>query len=70
LFLVSLDEERTWYRYHALFRELLRNQLLQAEPERMMICKNALQTGMRKTVSSSKQSSMPFKSLTAPRCPS
>jgi LuxR family maltose regulon positive regulatory protein len=33
LFLVSLDEERTWYRYHALFRELLRNQLAQAEPE-------------------------------------
>jgi LuxR family maltose regulon positive regulatory protein len=35
LFLVSLDEERTWYRYHALFGELLNNQLLQAEPERV-----------------------------------
>jgi ATP/maltotriose-dependent transcriptional regulator MalT len=35
LFLVSLDEERTWYRYHALFGELLKNQLLQAEPERV-----------------------------------
>jgi LuxR family maltose regulon positive regulatory protein len=33
LFLVSLDEEGTWYRYHALFGELLRNQLLQAEPQ-------------------------------------
>ncbi|CAG0982204.1 partial serine/threonine-protein kinase PknK, partial [Anaerolineae bacterium] len=33
LFLVSLDEERTWYRYHTLFAELLRNQLLQTEPE-------------------------------------
>jgi LuxR family transcriptional regulator, maltose regulon positive regulatory protein len=33
LFLVALDEERTWYRYHALFGELLRNQLLLAEPE-------------------------------------
>ncbi|HEX9091353.1 MAG TPA: hypothetical protein VF831_07675, partial [Anaerolineales bacterium] len=33
LFLVSLDEERTWYRYHALFGELLKNQLVQAEPE-------------------------------------
>lgn len=33
LFLVALDEERTWYRYHALFGELLRNQLLQNEPE-------------------------------------
>lgn len=35
LFLVSLDEERTWYRYHALFAELLKNQLLQVEPERV-----------------------------------
>ncbi|MCL4861402.1 MAG: hypothetical protein KJZ93_18435 [Caldilineaceae bacterium] len=35
LFLVALDEERTWYRYHALFGELLRNQLLQAEPDQM-----------------------------------
>lgn len=33
LFLVSLDAERTWYRYHALFAELLRNQLVQIEPE-------------------------------------
>ncbi|MGE5264720.1 MAG: LuxR C-terminal-related transcriptional regulator [Acidobacteriota bacterium] len=33
LFLISLDEERTWFRYHALFAELLKNQLLQAEPE-------------------------------------
>lgn len=32
LFLVSMDEERTWYRYHALFAELLKNQLLQTEP--------------------------------------
>jgi len=35
LFLIALDEERTWYRYHALFGELLRNQLLQTEPERV-----------------------------------
>jgi len=35
LFLVSLDEERTWYRYHALFADLLKNQLVQAEPERV-----------------------------------
>lgn len=33
LFLVSLDEERNWYRYHALFCELLKNQLMQIEPE-------------------------------------
>lgn len=35
LFLVSLDEERTWYRYHALFAELLKNQLMQSEPGRV-----------------------------------
>lgn len=35
LFLVPLDEKQTWYRYHALFAELLRNQFLQAEPERV-----------------------------------
>jgi LuxR family maltose regulon positive regulatory protein len=33
LFLVSLDEKRTWYRYHALFGELLRYQLTQTEPD-------------------------------------
>lgn len=35
LFVVALDEERNWYRYHALFGELLRNQLYQVEPERV-----------------------------------
>jgi LuxR family maltose regulon positive regulatory protein len=34
LFLVPLDDHRTWYRYHALFAELLKNQLAQTEPER------------------------------------
>ncbi len=32
LFVISLDQERTWYRYHALFAELLNNQLVQTEP--------------------------------------
>jgi len=35
LFLVSLDEERNWYRYHALFGELLKDQLVQVEPDRV-----------------------------------
>jgi LuxR family maltose regulon positive regulatory protein len=34
LFLVPLDDHRTWYRYHALFAELLKNQLSQTEPDR------------------------------------
>jgi len=33
LFLVSLDDERRWYRYHHLFAELLRTQLEQRSPD-------------------------------------
>jgi LuxR family maltose regulon positive regulatory protein len=33
LFIIPLDEERRWYRYHHLFSELLRQRLQQAQPE-------------------------------------
>lgn len=33
LFLVPLDEERKWFRYHQLFADLLRNQLHRASPD-------------------------------------
>ncbi|MBV9691125.1 MAG: hypothetical protein JO202_15615 [Ktedonobacteraceae bacterium] len=33
LFVVSLDDERGWYRYHHLFAQVLRNRLQQTEPE-------------------------------------
>jgi LuxR family maltose regulon positive regulatory protein len=33
LFVVPLDEERRWYRYHRLFADLLRRRLLQTSPE-------------------------------------
>jgi LuxR family maltose regulon positive regulatory protein len=33
LFLVPLDNERGWYRYHHLFAELLHNQLVASHPE-------------------------------------
>jgi LuxR family maltose regulon positive regulatory protein len=33
LFLIPLDEERRWYRYHHLFSDLLRNQLTRSNPE-------------------------------------
>jgi LuxR family transcriptional regulator, maltose regulon positive regulatory protein len=33
LFIVPLDHERRWYRYHRLFADLLRRRLLQAAPE-------------------------------------
>ena len=32
LFLIPLDDERQWYRYHHLFTEVLRNRMQQAEP--------------------------------------
>jgi LuxR family maltose regulon positive regulatory protein len=35
LFLIPLDEERRWYRYHQLFAEVLRLRLQHAEPERV-----------------------------------
>lgn len=35
LFVVPLDSERQWYRYHHLFRELLYHRLNYAEPERV-----------------------------------
>lgn len=33
LFVVPLDHEREWYRYHHLFREMLRSELERLEPE-------------------------------------
>jgi LuxR family transcriptional regulator, maltose regulon positive regulatory protein len=33
LFVIPLDEERRWYRYHHLFADLLRNQLTRSQPE-------------------------------------
>jgi LuxR family maltose regulon positive regulatory protein len=33
LFLIALDDERQWYRYHHLFANFLRQRLLEADPE-------------------------------------
>lgn len=35
LFIIPLDEERRWYRYHHLFAEVLRHHLQQTHPERI-----------------------------------
>jgi LuxR family maltose regulon positive regulatory protein len=37
LFIVPLDEERRWYRYHHLFSDLLRQRLRQTQPEELPI---------------------------------
>lgn len=36
LFLISLDDERRWYRYHHLFADLLKNHLNQTNPGEML----------------------------------
>ena len=35
LFIIPLDEERRWYRYHHLFADLLRQRLRQEQPDRI-----------------------------------
>ncbi len=35
LFIIPLDEERRWYRYHHLFADLLRQRLRQIQPQKM-----------------------------------
>jgi LuxR family transcriptional regulator, maltose regulon positive regulatory protein len=35
LFLIALDDERQWYRYHHLFAEVLRQRLHQTQPDRL-----------------------------------
>jgi LuxR family maltose regulon positive regulatory protein len=35
LFIIPLDQERRWYRYHHLFAELLRFRLMRLQPERL-----------------------------------
>ena len=35
-FLTALDNKREWYRYHQLFRDLLRNELMMTEPDRAL----------------------------------
>ncbi len=37
LFLIPLDDERRWYRYHHLFADLLRSRLAQTQPDRAPI---------------------------------
>ena len=38
LFLVALDNRGEWFRYHHLFRDLLRHELVRAEPELVPSC--------------------------------
>ncbi len=37
LFIVPLDDERRWYRYHHLFADLLRSRLVQTQPDQVPV---------------------------------
>lgn len=37
LFIVSLDDQRNWYRYHHLFADVLRVHLIKVEPDRVAV---------------------------------
>lgn len=44
LFIIPLDEERCWYRYHHLFADLLRQRLQQTQPELLPTLHNRAST--------------------------
>ena len=46
-FLIALDNRREWYRYHHLFRELLRNELASTDPARAVIANRRAATWLR-----------------------
>ncbi|MGE5224516.1 MAG: tetratricopeptide repeat protein [Omnitrophica WOR_2 bacterium] len=37
LFIISLDDERRWYRYHSLFADLLHSRLQELKPDRLLV---------------------------------
>jgi LuxR family transcriptional regulator, maltose regulon positive regulatory protein len=41
LFMIPLDDEAFWYRYHHLFRDFLRARLIQSEPDRVPVLHRA-----------------------------
>ena len=49
LFLVPLDRQREWYRYHALFREFLLGELRRVEPDVVESCTCGRRTGTSPT---------------------
>ena len=46
-FLIALDNRREWYRYHHLFRELLRNELASTDPAGAVIANRRAATWLR-----------------------
>ena len=46
-FLIALDNRREWYRYHHLFRELLRNELVSTDPAAAVTANRRAATWLR-----------------------
>ena len=59
LFLIPLDEERQWWRYHQLFADLLRVRLQHERGERAPICTAPRQPGTKSMASPTKPCDMP-----------
>ena len=60
LFLVPLDDEGRWYRYHHLFAELLQGQLRRGDGERLPSCIVAPAIGTPATPCQSRRSATPW----------
>jgi LuxR family transcriptional regulator, maltose regulon positive regulatory protein len=68
LFLVALDEARTWWRYHGLFAGVLRSRLLEADPAAVCPLQYAPYTaappsGLPSTICCPKRCTMPWPAL-------
>ena len=67
LFVVPLDRNRRWYRYHRLFRELLRAELERAEPDLVPQLLARAVAWSERTDSPRRRSATPRKSATSTR---
>ena len=58
LFIIPLDDQRQWYRYHHLFTEVLAGALTEAQPDPELPCTSGQALGMNKTTCQPRQSAM------------
>ena len=69
LFVVPLDEQRQWYRFHDLFREALRARLHASQPELVPSCTCGRPGIMRRRASCGRRSHTRWPRLTTPLPP-
>ena len=58
LFLIPLDDQRQWYRYHHLFADVLHAHLMEAQPDQVAALHGGQASGMNKMVCSPMRSAM------------